>query len=59
MIIVDLPNDKFLVETNLPTPICQGLCYFTGGYDMMINSMIKLIADNDIYIYIYKCDMMR
>jgi hypothetical protein len=20
------------VETNLPTPICQGLCLFTGGY---------------------------
>ena len=21
-----------LVETNLPPPICQGLCLFTGGY---------------------------
>ena len=23
---LDPENDKFLVETNLPTPICQGLC---------------------------------
>jgi len=23
---IDPENDQFLVETNLPTPICQGLC---------------------------------
>ena len=23
---LDPENDQFLVETNLPTPICQGLC---------------------------------
>ena len=25
-------DPAFLVETNLPTPICLGLCEFTGGY---------------------------
>ena len=28
---IDPENNPFLVETNLPTPICQGLCEFTGG----------------------------
>ena len=28
---IDPENHQFLVEINLPTPICQGLCEFTGG----------------------------
>ena len=30
--LVDPENRQFLMETNLPTPIWQGLCWFTGGY---------------------------
>jgi hypothetical protein len=28
---IDPENSHCLVETNLPIPICQGLCQFTGG----------------------------
>ena len=35
LVNIDPENHPFLVvETNLPTPICQGLCQFTGGYNV-------------------------
>jgi hypothetical protein len=29
---IDPENDQFIVESNLPTAICQGLCKITEGY---------------------------
>ena len=32
----DPENEQFIVETSLPIPIWQGLCYFTGGHILIL-----------------------
>ena len=37
---LDPENHPFVVETILPTPICQGLCEFTRGYPL-VNPLVN------------------
>ena len=36
---VDPENNPFLMETNLPSPTCQGLCEFSRGYLQIIGEI--------------------
>ena len=48
---IDPENQPFLVETHFPTPICQGLCEFTGGYHISTYSysrnLVYVVASAD------------
>ena len=54
--LVDPENHQFLVETNLPTPICQGLCLFTGGYMEICSGWLVLFHDFQEYGELVKQD---